>query len=203
MPKHNAPKINWTNINARITGIVEKITEQNFCIDVAHRILLELRRGLAWRNDLNLPVISSYWSRETMEHFKLNDYKPLLEREVFIDANYYSYLNLTETNKNNASSGETTYVVDLISDTTDTKRGDDLDTWMVINQDFQDNLKDLWMKDVLSYWIKEDKLVTRKKKVIKLEEYWNYEDYIYMIRVWDPELNIKIIFIVGTYDKYV
>jgi hypothetical protein len=58
------------------------------------------------------------------------------------------------------------------------------------------------MADVLAYWIKEDRLVTRKKKMPKLEEYWNYEDYIKLTRVWDPELNIFIVFITGTYDLY-
>lgn len=202
MLKHNAAKINWAPISARIAVINERITEQNFCIDVAHRIFNELRKGLEWRNDLNIPVMSAYWAKETSEHFKLNNYT-LQEREVFIEAAYYSYQNITEVYRNNVSTGETTYVVDLIAGTTDEKRGEDLDVWITQNHDFKEELKHLWMKNVLSLWIKEDKLVTRKKKTIKLEDYWNYEDYIYQIRVWDPELNINIIFIAGTYDNYV
>jgi len=202
MPKHNAPKINWAPISTRIADIVERLTEQNFCIDVAERILRHLQSGLIWRNDLNQPVISAFWSKETLEHFKLNNFKPLLEREVYIESNDYSYLNLTEMNTNNIKSGETTYVVDLLFDTTDTKRGEDLNTWISINQDFKESLRSKWMADVLAYWIKEDRLVTRKKKMPKLDEYWNYEDYVRMTRVWDPELNISIVFITGTYDLY-
>lgn len=202
MPKHNAPKINWALISTRIAGIVERLTEQNFCIDIAERILRELQSGLIWRNDLNQPVISAYWSKEVLQHFKLNDFKPLIEREVYIESNFYSYLNLTEMNTNNIKSGGTTYVVDLLFDTTDRKRGEDLNTWISINQDFKDSLRNKWMADVLAYWIKEDRLVTRKKKMPKLEEYWNYEDYIKLTRVWDPELNIFIVFITGTYDLY-
>lgn len=202
MAKSNAPKINWAPINARIAGIAEKVTEQNFCLDVAHRIFSELKLYLDRRNDLNLPVISAYWAKETLEHFKLNDYKPLLDREVFIESNYYSYMNLSEMKDVSAKTGEATYVIDLISDSTDTKKGEDLVDWMSINQSFQNELRNIWKQDVLSYWIKEDKLVTRKK-VVKLEDYWKVEDYLYLIRVWDPELNIKIVFIVGTYDNYI
>ena len=78
-----------------------------------------------------------------------------------------------------------------------------MDEWVISNDFFQDALKSIWMNNLVSEWIIDNKLTTRKKKTIRLEDYWNYEDIIYTIRIWDPELNIWIIFLLGTYDNYV
>jgi hypothetical protein len=194
--------INWANIQSRIVLIAERIKEQNFCIDIAHILYIKLIAGLAHRNDLNLPVISAYWSKQILEHHKLNNYD-IDANAVLIEENYYSYLNITELVSSNARTGNITYIVDFITDSTDLKSGEDLDEWIANNDFFQDQLKNIWINKVASEWISEGRLVTRKKKAIKLEDYWNYEDFIYTIRVWDPELNIWIIFLLGTYDNYI
>ena len=198
-----ATKINWANIQGRVNTIVERLTEQNFSIDVAHRLYETLTKGLQHRNDLNLPVISAYWAKQLLEHHKLNDFSISSPDSVLIEENYYSYLNLMELIKNNAVTGNISYIVDFITDSTDLKEGEDMDEWVMNNDFFQDALKSIWMNNLVSEWIIDDKLTTRKKKTIRLEDYWNYEDIIYIIRIWDPELNIWIIFLLGTYDNYV
>ncbi len=195
--------INWAHIQSRVNNLVGRLTEQNFSIDIAHRLYEILTRGLAHRNDLNLPVISAYWAKQILEHHKLNDFSISSPDSVLIEENYYSYLNLTEQIKNNAVTGNITYVIDFITDSTDLKEGEDMDEWVIDNDFFQDAIKSIWMNNVASMWITENKLVTRKKKTIRLEDYWNYEDFIYTIRIWDPELNIWIIFLLGTYNNYV
>lgn len=193
--------INWNNIKSRIAGIVEKLTEQNFRIDVAHRLFEKIQYGLKWRSDVNIPVIAAYWSEYIFQHYKLNDYEMHVDA-VLLEEEYYSYLNILDLLTASAATNTTTYIVDFITDSTDLKRGEDLDSWVTGNVFFKDALKAIWMNDVLSHWISENKLVTRKKKVIRLEDYWNHEDYIYTIRVWNPELNIIIVFLLGTHDKY-
>jgi hypothetical protein len=193
--------INWTNVQSRIAQIAERIKEQNFCIDIATILYQKFIPALSHRNDLNLPVISAYWSKQILDHHKLNDFD-INPDAVLIEENYYSYLNITELVASNARTGNITYIVDYITDSTDLKEGEDLDEWMTANDFFQDTLKDIWTNKVAAEWIKEGRLITRKKKSIKLEDYWNYEDYIYTIRVWDQELNIWIIFLLGTYDNY-
>ncbi len=193
--------INWANIQSRINRVVEQLTKQNFCIDVGYALLEKLQKGLRYRNDINVPVIAAYWAKHILNHYELNNH--LIESgAVLIEENYYSYLNITELLKSNATTGNTTYVVDFITDSTDLKEGEDLDEWVLTNDFFRDALKAVWMTQVASAWISDNKLVTRKKKAIKIEDYWNYEDYIYTIRVWDPELNIIIVFLLGTYNNY-
>ena len=194
--------INWSNIRSRVAGIVEKLTEQNFRIDVASELYQKFKAALAHRNDLNLPVLGAYWAQQLLDHYRLNDFD-IDAKGVLVEVNYYSYLNLKELTKNMALSGTTTYVVDLITDSTDLKKGEDLDNWLLNNGFFEDTLKAKWMNNVAAHWIQEGRLVMRKKKIVKLEDYWNYEDYIYTIRVWDQELNIVVVFICGTYDTYV
>ena len=193
--------INWANIRTRVAVLAEKLTEQNFCLDVAHSLYKKIQDGLTHRNDLNIPVIAAYWARYIFDLYKLNDFE-INSSAVLIEENYYSYLNLTEVIRNNATTGNITYVVDFITDSTDLKTGDDIDEWVLSNDFFRDALKSIWMNSVSAHWIQEERLVTRKKKIVKLEDYWNYEDYIRTIRVWDQELNIVIIFILGTYDNY-
>lgn len=194
--------INWANIQPRIDSLVQRITEQNFTIDVAHILYTKLSAGLAHRNDLNIPVIAAYWAKQILDYHKLNDFDITSTDSVLIEENYYSYLNLAEQIKNNTVTGSVTYIVDFITDSTDLKKGDDMEEWLNDNDFFQDALKAVWMNIVAAIWIDEDKLVTRKKKAINLQGYWNYEDYIFTIRVWDPELNIWIIFLLGTYNNY-
>lgn len=194
-------KINWVNIRSRIAHLTERLTEQNFCIDIAHKLYKELNIGLKHRSDINTPVIASYWAKQILEHYKLNDFD-ITASAVLIEQNYYSYLNITDMIKNNAISGVTTYIVDLITDSTDLKEGEDMDEWVLANDFFRDTLKSIWMTQVAGIWISENKLVTRKQKTVRIEDYWNFEDYIYTIRVWDPELNIIIVFLLGTYDNY-
>lgn len=193
--------INWANIRARIANLQERITEQNFRIDIASELYQKFKKALAHRNDLNLPVIGAHWGQQLLDHYKLNDYD-IDSKGVLIEVNYYSYLNLKELTKNIALTGVNTYVVDLITDSTDVKKGEDLDNWLLSNGFFEDTLKAKWMNNIASLWISEGRLVTRKKKIVRLEDYWNYEDYIYTIRVWDQELNIIVIFLCGTYDMY-
>ena len=204
MAKKTSGGINWAGIQGRVNSIIERLTEQNFSIDVAHKLYEKLTKGLAHRNDLNLPVISAYWAKQILEHHKLYDFSIASAGSVLIEENYYSYLNLTEQIRNNASTGNMTYVVDFITDSTDLKEGEDMDEWVVDNDFFRDAIKSIWMNNVASEWIMSDQLITRKqRKSIKLESYWNYEDFIYTIRIWDPELNIWIIFLLGTYDNYI
>ena len=193
--------INWSNIKARIAGIVEKLTEQNFRIDVAHTLLQKIQYGLSWRSDVNIPVIAAYWAEYIFQHHKLNNFEMKVDAVLF-EEEYYSYINILDLVNKGASTGTTTYIVDFITDSTDLKRGEDIDDWVIHNDFFKDAMKAIWMTDVLGHWIAENRLVTRKRKVIRLEDYWNYEDYIYTIRVWNPELNIIIVFLLGTHDKY-
>jgi hypothetical protein len=200
--KQNNTQINWTNVQSRISKLKERLIEQNFCIDIAYRLFILLEKGLRHRNDLNIPVISAYWAKHILDHYTLNNLT-VDSSAVLIEENYYSYLNINDMLSANAVTGNTTYIVDLIADSTDIKRGEDMDEWVLGNSFFTESLKDVWMKSVVSEWISDGKLVTRKKKTIRLEDYWNHEDYIYTIRVWDEELNIIVIFLLGTYNDYI
>lgn len=195
-------KINWNNILSRVIGLAKSLAEQNFRIDIGHNLYTRFRDALTRRNDLNLGVISSYWAKHTLDHYLLNNFI-IDANEVFIEEHYYSYINLLEMSENNVKGNTSTFVVDFITDTTDLKTGEDLEQWLSSNDEFEDAMKAIWMNKVLPYWIKEDKLVTRKSKTINIEHYWKNEDYIYTIRVWDSDFNIMVVFLLGTYDNYI
>lgn len=193
--------INWSNINSRINRVLELLKEQNFRIDVAWRLMQHLWAGLKRRSDLHLGVISVYWAKYILDHYILNGFN-ISPKAVLIEENYYSYLNLIEMNDANKQSGTNTYIVDFIADSTDLKVGEDLDVWMSANDSFKDTVKNIWMTRIAAAYINEGRLVTRKKGRVRIEDYWKHEDILYAIRVWDEDLNIIIIFLVGTYDNY-
>jgi hypothetical protein len=193
--------INWANINARIDRILNLLKDQHFRIDVAWNIMERLFKGLRRRADLHFGVISAYWAKYIHDHYTLNGYD-IDPGAVMIEENYYSYLNLIDLNDANKQAGTTTYIVDYVADSTDLKTGEELDTWLSANDSFQDLVKHIWMTRIAPMYISEGLLVTRKNKSIRIEDYWRHENIIYLVRVWDVELNIMVVFIVGTYDNY-
>lgn len=201
-------KISWANIRAQIKQLRERATEQNFHIDVSYDLNTEIRDNTQHRNDLNTPAIATYWGHELLQHYLYhnNTNTPIWDLNkgnVLIELNYYSYLNILEIQESNARTGNTTTIVDLITDSTDAKTGMDLDDWLDDNDTFKDLMQQLWNNQVLDIWRDEGKLVTRKRGPVAYDKYWNYEDYIFMIRVFDADLNLKIIFLVGTYADYI
>lgn len=194
-------KITWPDVVSELKVVKSQLAEQNFWIDVSYRLYQILKNKTAHRKDLNIPAISTYWGNHILQHYILNDYDLKLNA-VFFELEYYSYLNLIEIIESNAKIGQTTYIVDLITDSTDVKTGDDLEEWGDENSFFKDAMKDLWNEEMLEIWQDKDMLVTRKKKDINLESYWNYEDYIFMLTVFDPELNAVVIFLLGTFSDY-
>lgn len=193
--------INWANIRARIDGIIQKLKEQHFRFDVAGIIMQKLFNGLQRRSDLHLGVISAYWANFIYDHYVLNSFN-IDPDAVLFEENYYSYLNLSDLSLANRQSGTTTYIVDLITDTTDLKSGEELDTWLSANDTFKDALRQIWLQRVAPMYISEGLLVTRKMKTIRINDYWRHESIIYTLRIWDEELNIMVIFLLGTYDNY-
>lgn len=191
----------WAHIVTDLKQIKVDLKEQNFWIDVSYKIFRNLKKNTQHRSDLNLAAIATYWGYEILQHYLLNDLDLKLSA-VFFDFDYYSHLNLMEIRKEEESTGNPIYIVDLIADSTDVKEGEDLDEWLETDSFFAETLKDLWNDQMLSIWQKEGLLVTRKKKKIDLEHYWNYEDYIYMMQIWDQDLNKIVIFLLGTYADY-
>lgn len=191
----------WANIVTDLKQIRSDLTEQNFWIDVSFKIFRNLKKHTAHRSDLNLAAIATYWGYEIYQRYVLNNF-PLRIDAVFFDFDYYSHLNLMEIRKEIDISGDKVYIVDLIADSTDVKEGEDLDEWLETDSFFAETLRDLWNDQLLDIWQKEGLLVTRKKKDLDLEHYWNYEDYIFMMQIWDYELNKIVIFLLGTYADY-
>jgi hypothetical protein len=143
--------------------------------------------------------VSVYWGNE-IKHLWLREGYPLQDRTVFIDENYYSYLNLVEIAEQTAKHGHTPKVIDYITDSTDLKTGEDLDDWLTYNDPFKDAIQELWIDDLVDIWIAEGKM--KDYKGADPSNYWNYEDYLKMVTVWDPDLNQIVIFITGTYGDY-
>lgn len=192
--------IDWNIIRSRINRIIDLLKEQHFRFDVAGLLLQRLYKGLKRRIDLHLGVISAYWANYIFDHYKLHGFN-LDPNAVLIEENYYSYLDLIDLNDANKQTGATTYIVDYIADSTDLRVGEDLDVWLTANDSFKDLMKHIWMVRIAPMYIDEGLLVTRKMK-IRLEDYWRHENIIYTVRVWDIELNIIIVFLLGTYDNY-
>ena len=135
-----------------------------------------------------------------MEHNKLNSYD-LNANMIFIEVEYYSYLNLIEFRDTAYKLNESLYVVDLISESTDPKSGTEIDDWFDDNDHFQSSMQNLWDSEILSVWIKDNKLVTRKN-ISNFSHYWKNEDYIYQMRVYDSSGKPKLVILLGTYIDY-
>lgn len=192
--------INWQNILTRINSLLKRLKEQNFRYDVAGILMDKLYQGLKRRIDIHYGVISAYWANFIYDYYVLNNFN-LEPTAVLFETNYYSYLDLSDLNDANKQTGMTTYVVDFIADSTDLKTGEDLDVWLGSNDDFKDYMKRIWMARVAPMYIQQGILVTKKVNV-RLEDYWRYEAIIYALRVWDEDLNIMVVFLLGTYDNY-
>jgi len=193
-------KIDWDKILIQIKELKELLNDQNYCIDLSYKFLSTIKPGVSHRPELNPAVISAYWSREFLEHDKLNSY-PLDPNAIYIETDYYSYLNLLELRDNAYKLGESIYVVDLIADTTDVKSGIDIEDWFDDNGDFENTMQDLWDDEILSIWQNENKLIT-KKNTVTFSQYWKNEEYIYQMRVYDSAGKPKLVILLGTYIDY-
>jgi hypothetical protein len=193
-------RIDWNKILTQIKELNEVLINQNFCIDLAYRFHLSMKPHLLQSPTINTRSISAYWSREFFEHNLLNNYK-LDAYDIFIETNYYSYLNLVEFRDNAYKLGEQIYVVDLISESTDVKYGMEIDDWFDDNDHFQATMQDLWNNDIVNLWISESKLMSRKNTT-NFSHYWKSEDYIYQMRVYDSTGKPKLVILLGTYLDY-
>lgn len=196
-----AKRIDWNKVMSQINNLREIMIDQNFCIDLAHKFNTNIQPNIIHRNDLRSNVISAYWAREFMEHNKLNSYD-LNANMIFVEVEYYSYLNLIEFRDTAYRLNESLYVVDLISESTDPKSGMEIDDWFDENDYFQSAMQNLWDSEILSVWIRENKLVTRKN-ISNFSHYWKNEDYIYQMRVYDSSGKPKLVILLGTYIDYV
>lgn len=195
-----AKRIDWNKVLIQVRQLKELLAEQNYCIDLAYKFYSKINPNLSHRPELKPAVISTYWSREFLEHDKLNGY-PLDPDAIYIETDYYSYLNLLELRNNVISLGESIYVVDLITDTTDIKSGQNIEDWFDDNEDFQNNMQELWNDQMLSIWINENKLMS-KKSTTNFSQYWKNEEYIYQMRVYDSAGKPKLVILLGTYIDY-
>ena len=80
--------------------------------------------------------------------------------------------------------------------------GTEIDDWFDDNDYFQSAMQNLWDTEILSVWIRENKLVTRKN-ISNFSHYWKNEDYIYQMRVYDSSGKPKLVILLGTYIDYV
>jgi len=193
-------KMNWNNVMTQINKLRETLKDQNFCIDLAHKFNSNIKPNITHRYDLRSNVISAYWALEFMEHNKLNSYD-LNAQMIYVEVEYYSYLNLIELRDTAYTLNEDLYVVDLITESTDAKSGMEIDDWFDNNDYFQDSMQTLWDTEILPVWINNNKLVTRKTTT-NYSHYWKYEDYIYQMRVYDAKGKPKLVILLGTYIDY-
>lgn len=193
-------RINWAKILIQIKELKELLNDQNYCIDLSYKFYSTIKPNISHRPEINSAVISAYWSKEFLEHDKLNSY-PLDPNAIYIETEYYSYLNLLELRDVAYRLGESIYIVDLMVDTTDIKSGQDIEDWLDDNDDFQNNMQELWDDEILSIWQGENKLIT-KKNTIDFRHYWKNEEYIYQMRVYDSAGKPKLVILLGTYADY-
>jgi hypothetical protein len=193
-------RINWNNILQQVGVLKERLVDQNFCIDLAHNILSSMSPNLQHRPEINSPAISAYWSREFLEQHKLNSF-PIDPNSIYIELEYYSYLNISEIRDTAYSLGTSIYIIDLISDTTDAKSGMLIDDWLDENEEFQYAMQDLWNDELSSIWQSEGKLIT-KKNTVNYSHYWKNEQYIYQLRIYDGGGRPILVALLGTYLDY-
>ncbi len=191
----------WKSIVQELQILKKKLDEQHFQIDVSYKLNRYLAKNTLHRSDLNTPAIAAYWGYEVVQRHILES-MDLKISAVFFELDYYSYLNIGEIADENTKIGNTTMIVDLITDSTDVKTGEDLEDWMTSNFFFQAEMKDLWNDQMLDVWKEEGRLVTRNKKNINLSSYWNYEDYLYILTVKDQDLSPVVMFLLGTFTDY-
>jgi len=189
----------WQQIYQSVISFESQLREQNFLIGVAYNIYNRLEHLLSHRVSIRRNVVSVYWGKEITDLWLREGY-PLQDNAVFIDETYVSYLNLVEIAEETAKYGHTPKVVDYIMDSTDLKSGEDLDDWLTYNDPFQDAIQELWSDDLLDIWIAEGRM--KDYKGADPSNYWNYEDYLKVITVYDYDLNPIVIFITGTYGDY-
>lgn len=176
------------------------MVEQNFCIDLAHNLFSKISQNIKHRPEINAPAISAYWSKEFLEHHNLNSY-PLDADNIYIELDYYSYLNLDEFRQISYKSGTPIYIVDLITDSTDVKSGMVIDDWFDENEEFKGSMQELWDSGLADIWHREGKLLT-KKNTYNYSHYWNFEQFIYQLRVYDGSGKPMLVILLGTYSDY-
>lgn len=189
----------WQRIYESVISLESQLREQNFLIGVAYNIYNRLTHLLSHRVSIRTNVVSVYWGKEITDLWLREGY-PLEDSAVFIEESYYSYLNLVEIAEQTAKYGHTPRVIDYIIDSTDLKSGEDLDDWLNYNDPFQDAIKELWEDEILNIWIAEGRMADYKGS--DPINYWNYEDYLKVVTVYDYDLNPIVIFITGTYGDY-
>ena len=64
-----------------------------------------------------------------------------------------------------------------------------------------DNYAYLWEDDLYNIWVSEGRM--KDYKGGDPSNYWNYEDYLKIVTVYDYDLNPIVIFITGTYGDYI
>jgi hypothetical protein len=197
-----AKKVTWKDVSNRIEAIRQELVRQNFLIDVTYLINQKLRDNLPeGRTNINTPAISAYWANEIYNHYLLNDFE-LKASNVYIDPpSYYSYLDLMEINENNAKSGESSNIVDIMIETTDVKEGEDLDDFLT-QSSFADLAEELYVDANHDILVDSGLLEIRKNKVIRKEYYWKYANWMLMLRVMDPNFQTVVVFVMGAYSEY-
>lgn len=194
-----ARRISITALRAKIAELQKDVQRYNFYIDLSFKLYQYFLKYLDHKPDVNKKVLAAYWGLEVMAIWEAKKW-PLYAREVFIELEYYSFLNLIELENNAAAGGYNVQISDFIFDTTPLKEGDDLGEWMLTNDDFRENMRAHWVDEIMDIW--QSKGWLHHKKGANLENYWSYEDYIFMIRVMDYELNPIWIGLLGTYSDY-
>lgn len=191
----------WQDIYDNVISFERQLRQQNFLIGVSFNLFTELNDLIAHRATINKNVVSVYWGKEITDIWLRQNY-PLQPEAVFIDVNYSSYLNLVEIAEETAKYNHNTKVIDFITDSTNLKEGEDLDDWLTYNEPFKDALVELWEDEVVEIWLMQGRM-NQYREGVDFSNYWNYEDYIKTITVYDYELNPIVIFITGTYADYV
>lgn len=191
----------WEEIRLEVEKLAYDIKRQNFLIDIAYRLFNKYSESLAYRPDkLNVAVLSVYWAKQVLRIWEVNEFK-LEASRVYIEEEYYSYLDLIEVSNESERLGWRVDLIDFIAETTPLKTGTELGEWLSDNDLFQDSMKDLWSTTLLDEWLATGMLVPRKSST-NFENYWRYENIIYMLRILDEDLNPIQISLLGTWDDY-
>jgi hypothetical protein len=189
------------NIREAIDGLSASVQRHNFVIDVAYLLYRIYKDKLKpARPDVNIKVLSAYWALEILAIWETKKW-PLEAKTVFLEVEYYSYLNLIELEGNAAAGGYSVQITDFIFNTTDLKEGDDMHGWMLSNDSFQEDLAAHWEDVIMDIWIAKGWL--HHKKGANLANYWKAEDFILMLKIMNPDLEPVSIQLLGTTSDYI